>query len=402
MTLVAHNPVRPAVGRFLAEAQWANPQRLRAYATLLALAHSVALAALLYEAIQGRGEPLGSDFVSFWTAGRMALQGHAAAVYDPAAHQAAERLAFGNFPGWYAFFYPPVFLLLCAPLGALPYFAALALWLCASFAAMAAGLRALAPRLVTPLTLAAFPAVFATLGHGQNAFLTAALLAGAALTLDRRPVLSGALLGCLCFKPQLALLVPVALMLAGRWRALAAMAACGLALAALAAFAFGLDTWAAFLAETPMTRATLERGLVEPAKMASVFAAVRVLGGGVLMAYVAQGAAALAALAALAYARPPSGRALIGLVAALAGLTTPFLLDYDLTVLIVPIVVLAEDALETGFLPFEKTALAVAFVLAEIARPLALGLHLPVAPLVVAGLATVTIRRFAAGKPRTP
>ena len=404
MTLVAQHPARPGVWRFLRDAAWANPQRLRAYATLLALAHGAALAALLYMARSGvdaRGEPLGSDFVSFWTAGRMALQGHAAAIYDPAAHQAAERAAFGNFPGWYAFFYPPVFLLLCAPLGALPYFAALALWLSASFAAMAAALRKLSRRLVTPLTLAAFPAVFATLGHGQNAFLTTALLAGAALTLDRRPLLAGALLGCLCFKPQLALLAPIALLLTGRWRALAGMAMSGLALAALATLAFGLDAWTAFLVETPLTRATLERGLVEPAKMASVFAAVRVLGGGVALAYFAQGAAALGALGALVYARPQTGRALIALVAALACLTTPFLLDYDLTILIVPVVVLADEGLETAFLSFEKTALAAAFLLAEIARPLALTLHLPVAPLVVAGLATVMIRRFAGDKLRT-
>jgi alpha-1,2-mannosyltransferase len=402
MTLVAQLPARPGVWRFLRDAPWATPQRLRMYAILLALAHGAALAALLFMARSGvdaRGEPLGSDFVSFWTAGRMALRGHAAAVYDPGAHQAAERAAFGNFPGWYAFFYPPVFLLVCAPLGALPYFAALAVWLGASFAAMAATLRTLSRRLVTPLALAAFPAVFATLGHGQNAFLTTALLAGAALNLDRRPFLAGALLGCLGFKPQLALLAPVALLLTGHWRALAGMAASGLALAALATLAFGLDAWTAFLAETPLTRATLERGLVDPAKMTSVFAAVRVLGGGVELAYLAQGAAALAALAALARARPENGRALIALVATLACLTTPFLLDYDLAILIVPIVVLADDALATGFSPFEKTALAAAFVLAEVARPLALGLHLPIAPLVVAALAAASIRRFAGNRP---
>jgi hypothetical protein len=400
MSLVAQHPARPGAVRFLADAPWANAQRLRAYALLLALAHGAALAALLYMA-RNAAEPLGADFVSFWTAGRMAWQGLGPAIYDPAAHQAAERAAFGNFPGWYAFFYPPVFLLVCAPLGALPYFAALALWLSASFAAMAAALRNLSRRLVTPLALAAFPAVFATVGHGQNAFLTTALLAGAALTLDRRPALAGLWLGCLCFKPQLALLAPLALLLTGRWRALAAMAATGLALAALATLAFGLDAWTAFLAETPMTRATLERGLVEPAKMVSVFAAVRVLGGGVVLAYVAQSAATLAALAALIYARPRSGRALVALVAALACLTTPFLLDYDLTILVVPLVVLAEDALATGFRPYEKTALAAAFLLAEIARPLALTLHLPVAPAVVAALAAVTIRRFAGDKPRT-
>jgi alpha-1,2-mannosyltransferase len=410
MTLATTSPPPTGALRFLRDAPWANPQRLRAYALLLALAHAAALAALLFMArtgIDARGEPLGSDFVSFWSAGRLAWQGHAAAAYDPAAHHAAEQAFFGRPLGWYAFFYPPIFLLVCAPLGAMPYFAALAVWLASTAAALATALRALAPRLVTPLTLAAFPAAFTTVGHGQNAFLTAALLAGAALGLDRRPALAGALIGCLVFKPQLALLAPVALLLTGRWRALAAMAATSAALAVLATLAFGLDAWTAFLAETPMTRATLECGLVDPAKMQSVFAAVRVLGGGVGLAYAAQGAAALGALVALMRARPRDSRALVALISALACLTTPFLLDYDLTLLIVPIVVLAQAGFETGFRPFEITALAAAFLLAEVARPLAMTLSLPVSPLIVAALAAVLIRRFGRArvclhKPHTP
>ena len=398
MSFAAQNPARPAALGFLRDAPWASPPRLRGYAILLALAHAAALAALLVMArtgVDARGEPLGSDFVSFWSAGRLALQGHAAAVYDPAAHHAAEQAFFGRPLGWYAFFYPPIFLLACAPLGALPYFAALALWLTATFAALATALRALGPRLATPLTLAAFPAAFTTIGHGQNAFLTAALLAGAALWLDRRPALAGALLGGLAFKPQLALLVPVALLLAGRWRALAAMGATSATLAGLSALVFGLDAWTAFLAETPMTRATLEQGLVDPAKMQSVFAAVRVVGGSVGLAYAAQVVAAGGALVALARARPRSGRALVALASTLACLTTPFLLDYDLTLLAVPLVVLAQEGCGTGFRPFEITALAAAFLLAEVARPLAMNLHLPVSPLVVAALAFMLIRRFA-------
>ncbi len=397
MTLATTTSPPSGALRFLRDAPWANPQRLRAYAILLAFAHAAALAALLFMSrtgVDARGEPLGSDFVSFWSAGRLAWQGHAAAAYDPAAHHAAEQAFFGASLGWYAFFYPPIFLLLCAPLGALPYFAALALWLTGTAAALAAALRALSPRLVTPLTLAAFPAVFTTIGHGQNAFLTAAVFACAALWLDRRPALAGALLGGIAFKPQLALLLPMALMLTGRWRALAAMTGTAAALAGGSALIFGLDAWTAFLAEIPMSRATLEQGLVDPAKMQSVFAAVRVLGGGVGLAYAAQGAAAAGALVALARARPRDGRALVALAATLTCLTTPFLLDYDLTLLIVPVVVLAQAGCETGFRPYEIATLAAAFLLAEVARPLAMTFAVPVSPLITAALAAVLIARF--------
>ena len=67
---------------------------------------------------------------------------------------------------------------------------------------------------------AAFPAVFINLGHGQNGFLTAGLLGAALLSLPRRPLLSGILFGLLAYKPQFGLLIPVALLVAGQWRAI--------------------------------------------------------------------------------------------------------------------------------------------------------------------------------------
>jgi hypothetical protein len=395
------SPAAPPAGlkRILRDADWANPTRLRNYLALIALAHGVGLVALVYLARSGvdpRGEPLGSDFVSFWTAGRLALAHQAPSVYAPAADLAAERAAFGHPIGWYAFFYPPMFLLACLPLGLLSYGGALGAWLIATFAVFATALRAVSKRFVHPLTLAAFPGVFSTIGHGQNAFLTTGLFAGGVSLLEARPALAGALFGLLCFKPQLAVVAPLALLLSRRWRALAAMAATAAAMAALSALVFGLPTWAAFLKETPMARATLERGLVDPAKMQSVFAAVRVLGGGNGLAYGAQALAALAALAALVSAarRERDARLQFALVAALTCLTTPFLLDYDLTLLIVPIAILAEEGLETGFRPYEKTALVAAYLLPGVARPLAQYAHLPISPLIVAALAAALWRRM--------
>ena len=93
----------------------------------------------------------------------------------------------------------------------------LAIWLAASFAAYLAVMRAILPRPETWLIAAAFPAVFVNIGHGQNGFLTAALLGGALHLLDRRPWLAGVLIGCLAYKPQFGVLIPVALLAGGRW-----------------------------------------------------------------------------------------------------------------------------------------------------------------------------------------
>ena len=47
------------------------------------------------------------------------------------------------------------------------------------------------------LLAAAYPAVFVNLGHGHNGFLTAALMGGGLVLLDRRPWLAGILFGLL-------------------------------------------------------------------------------------------------------------------------------------------------------------------------------------------------------------
>ncbi len=61
----------------------------------------------------------------------------------------------------------------------------------------------------------AFPAVFINIGHGQNGFLTAALLGGALHWLDRKPWLAGILIGMLAYKPQFGVLIPIAFWPAG-------------------------------------------------------------------------------------------------------------------------------------------------------------------------------------------
>jgi alpha-1,2-mannosyltransferase len=109
----------------------------------------------------------------------------------------------------------------------------LAIWLAASFAAYLAAIRAILPGKETLPIAAAFPAVFVNIGHGQNGFLTAALLGGALQLLDRRPWLAGMLIGLLTYKPQFGVLIPIALLAGGRWRSIGAAVATVAALLAL-------------------------------------------------------------------------------------------------------------------------------------------------------------------------
>ena len=379
----------------LREADWLDSARARAYLRILFFVQLAGLVILVLAAqggLDSRGEPLGTDFVSFWTAARMALSGAPASVYDAATHHAAEQAAFGPALGWYAFFYPPVFLLYVLPLGALPYFGALAVWLGGTLAAYAVVLRRFGAGL---MPLLAFPAVLTTLGHGQNAFLSTALFGGGVLLLSARPFAAGLCFAALCYKPQLAVLIPFGLLVAGRWRALAGMVVGGVLLVGAALAAFGWETWRAFFAESALARATLELGLVEPEKMQSFFAALRLLGAPLGFAYAAQIALSVAVAAALALLlrRTRDEQMQGALMAVAALLVTPFVLDYDLTLLAVPLAVLFAQARASSFAPYEKSILLVAFMLPAFSRALAQYAHLPLAPLVLVLLFAALARR---------
>ncbi|HEY7228976.1 MAG TPA: glycosyltransferase family 87 protein [Pseudolabrys sp.] len=336
------------------------------------------------------GRPLGTDFSNVYAAGTYVLDGDAATPFDPPRQYAREQAIFGKDTPFYGWHYPPYFLGLAALLAAMPYALALALWQLTTFAlylwAMreilkAGRARALADPLWLPLVIG-FPAVFVNLGHGHNGFLTAALFGMALLQLDRRPVLAGVLFGCIAYKPQFGILVPIVLAASGRWRAFAAAAAMVAVLTVAVTLVFGLDIWNAFLASTKFTRTVvLERGETGWHKIQSVFSAVRMWGGGIPLAYAVQGTVTVAVATALAWlwrsraAFPLKAAALaIGTI-----LATPYSLDYDLMLLAPAIAFLAADGMQSGFSPWEKTLLAVLWLVPIVTRPVAETTFVPLA-----------------------
>ena len=380
-------------------ARWLTDERARTVRNVLLAV--LPLAVLLSVAtstggVDAAGKVLGTDYAGFWTAARFALGGDPALTYDVAAHHAAQRAAFGAEVGYTAFFYPPPFLLALLPFGALGYLPSLAAWLGATGYAYWRSVRAWRPgwRGLLP-TFLAYPALLINAGHGQNGFLTAALLGGGALALATRPVLGGALLGLLVVKPHLAALVPVALALRGEWRAFAAAGASAGLLALASALLLGPDAWAGFAAAAPMARETLHAGLVEYHKMQSPFAAVRLAGGGVPLAYVAQGllaAGVVVGLALLARARADARAQGAALVAG-ALLATPFLLDYDLAIAAAPMLWLWSEGDRTGAARFERPVLAAAFLLPLVARTVGELTSIGPAPFVLAALFALVLRR---------
>lgn len=386
----------------LCDADWMSKARARAYRGVFLVCFPgffLLYLVLSHGGLDLYGRPLGTDFISFWTASQIALSGAPASAYDVATHWAAQKALFGDGLNYTAFFYPPVFLLLCLPLALLPYFGALALWLVASGAACFAALRALAGRPMAEFL--ALPAVWINVVYGQNGFVTTALFAAAAASIGSSPVLAGVYLGALVYKPHFLILAPFAL-LAGRcWRTILAAGVCAIALCALSLAVFGLQTWQAFLAGTALAQATLEQNLVGYEKMQSSFAAARLLGAGLTAAYAIQIVIAIGAAAVVVYlvwTRPVDERLGVALVSGTV-CATPFLLPYDLMLMAVPMAWLLREAGRGGFRPWEKTVMMLNFITPLVAAPLALHTHIPIGPLAILSMFAVVARRIVVSPP---
>jgi alpha-1,2-mannosyltransferase len=380
----------------LRDAPWLTRRRVRDYAAMLIAFYCLAIGWVLSGPgmVDPGGRAKGTDFVSFWTVSAALHDGGAGDVYRPERLAARERALQGN-DDFYAFAYPPSALPIVYPLALLPYLWSLAAWLAAGLALYLRAMCRILPEKLTLLAGLAFPAVFVTLGHGQNALLSAGILASALSLLERRPVIAGALIGLLTCKPQLGLLIPVALVCGGHWRALAAATLSALGLAALSLLLFGGGVWSDFLASTGFAQAMLEQELVPYFKMQSVFAATRLLGGSLGFAYAVQGVATLlAALVAAAIWRGPAVPNLKYAVLVVAGLlASPFLLDYDLMLLAPAIAWLVAVQRRAGIRPWEAAALAAACLAPLLARPLAQATGVIVTPAIEVALLVVLAAR---------
>jgi len=390
---------------FLSEAGWLNARRLRDYPRIFLALYMLAIVMVLAVSADGIGpgnRPLGTDFMDVWSAGVMAQEGRPAEAYDFAKHFEVQEAALpwgdtdrADIP-FYGWCYPPMFLLLAYVLAFLPYLAALLLWMISTLPLYLAAIRAIVPGQVAMVAALAYPGVFVTLGHGQNSFLTAALLGGGLVLLKSRPLMAGVLFGVLSYKPHFGLLLPLALLAGGHWRAIFSAGMTVLAVAGASWLAFGTDTWLAFFHSLEQTRTfILEQGPTGWQKIQSSFSAVRMLGGDIPLAYAVQ--IFVTVFCAFWIVRVwRSGLASelqYALLATGAILSTPYVLDYDLMVMALPIAWMASYGLREGFLKWEKMALVMVWILPLFARSLGMLTGLPVGPVALLVFLFVLLRR---------
>jgi hypothetical protein len=386
----------------LKSGDWLTAARAHGYSLILLVICALAILgwiAASHGLIDPNGKPIGTDFSNVYAAGELTWQGKPADAYDPALQHAAEKAVFGGrevpFYGWH---YPPFFLAVAFLVASLPYAFGLAVWLAASLAAYLAAIRAILPRPETLLIAAAFPAVFINIGHGQNGFLTAALLGGALHWLDRRPWLAGILIGLLAYKPQFGVMIPLALLANQRWSSIAAAIATVAALVAVSLAVLGGGVWHAFADSMNFTQAiVLEQGGTGWEKIQSAFSAARNWGADVHTAYAIQIALGLALAATLAWLwhSDAAFELKASALATASLLATPYVLDYDLVVLAIAIAFLARHGLARGFRDYEISLLAAAWIVPLLSRGIAGATGIPLGLIAMLALYAFTLHRAA-------
>ncbi|MBR1200938.1 DUF2029 domain-containing protein [Bradyrhizobium sp. AUGA SZCCT0240] len=313
----------------------------------------------------GLGVP--TDFISFWAAGRLALDGFPAQAFDWDILKRIEVAKLGqDFDGDFPWHYPPPFFFVASVLALLPYTVAYLGWVLASLVPYLAVMRAIVGHNFGVLLALAVPMVFMNALVGQNGFLTAALIGGTLYLIPIRPVLAGICLGLLTYKPQFGLLFPIALIAAGHWRVFISASVTAIAMFVVSWLAFGTESWLAFFHWIPRSsQEIMTEGKATWWKLQSLYSMVRYLGGTEQLAWAFQFilTASVAVVVALMWRSRVPYTLKAAALAAGTLLAMPYLAIYDMVVLAIPVGFLFRIGLRSGFRAYELPMLGIALVL---------------------------------------
>lgn len=287
------------------------------------------------------GHLLQIDFAVFWTAGNLALHGTPHVAYVPhLIHLAEEHTVGHNFPANLPWGYPPLFLCIAAVLACFPVALSFLLWNCTTLLAFGGTIASITNRPVTFLAAAVAPWSLISLYIGQDGLFSASIVGSVLLLLNRRPVLSGILLGLLTFKPQLGILFPVVLAFGRYWRAMVWACVGTLLWTGLSVVFFGYGSLLDFFHDLfAFTDGLLIKDGIGWYNFQSLYALARWVGAAGNLCWFLQAVVSVGSVAALAVlwrSDVPFSLKAAGVAAAIP-VATPYVFVYDLSVLTVAI-----------------------------------------------------------------
>ena len=348
------------------------PRKAVEWITLVLVAICVAYVFMAAKAtLEGNPTRHFGDFFALWTSAFITHGGDAAVNFNVDVLHARQVALGMDADAYNPFPYPPTFLLLLGPLGRLPLHQAFYVFMIPTFVvyvlAMAVGRWR---EWWWALGACVAPATGLTLISGQTGYLSGALMVAGLRLLPARPLLAGVMFGLLTYKPQLGVLVPVALLAMGGWRAIAAAVATFAVLAAAAGYAYGFNLWGLW-AHSLVEYATRFKPVV--GYMPTIYANATLLGAGRSLAWGLQLLVSLpvAVVVWRAWRQGPSPRASALLVVG-TYLATPHAFNYDLPMMTMGLVwyfaerLRGEQRLDLG----ELLALLLAFAMPLIMQSL--------------------------------
>jgi alpha-1,2-mannosyltransferase len=340
-------------------------QNLWIWLLIALIAHSIAYGCVYVNRMEGGLTP-GGDFPAFWSAAHiLASGGNAGAVYNTAP---LNELLKGHLEETIpALPYPPPLLMLIAPLGHLPYIPSLLAWLlltgffyviatCATPVwrecreALSTSQRRIALMFIVASPFALYNAI-----AGQSGFLMAGLMIAGLALLPRHPWFAGMCFGLLAMKPQLALMVPVFLLLAREWRCIIAALVTAILLIQISAGHFGGESWQLYMHYLQVYTAALN---AMPEMMmtlnGSLYWVLKTRGIDPNLVFVVQAlfvAYAFWSLTQLRYASAPLQGALLVTATFIAA---PYIMIYDTTLWILPVLYWLPDILRGNTTALER------------------------------------------------
>ncbi len=360
-----------------------------------------------------RGEaPLLTDFTSLYAASMLVKQQPASDLYIPkemyqAGLRGAQAAYGGNLSekqartiGFHPWMYPPTFILAAIPLAYLSYFSAWCAWLAVTAIPYLAALRAILQGQSFWLIGLAAPPVFYNIMYGQTGFLTAGFIGLGLAWLVPRPMLAGICIGLAGVKPHFGILIPLALACGGHWRVFGAASATVIATIIFSLIAFGDDPWFGFIGTSVYLVEGFGIGAYNFKPMVSIISTMRLAGGSIDSAWLAQiaSAAIMSLIVAWTWWCGRARRDTLGLQSAILCLTTllavPSVYLYDLMLLVPAMAWIWLDMHQRGARVTEMVILIASFASLHLIRPSAIYMDVQIGTLFVLTMLLLALHRY--------
>lgn len=183
-----------------------------------------------------------NDFRVFWAAGKLALESRITEIFDNDSLNAVHQI---DPNAWMPWLYPPGYLIFVTPFGTVSFGVAWIIFSLISITAVALALKPFTGQAKPLWVGCVFAPAFATaLVIGQNSLLWVSGIAAAIWALrSGKDYRAGFFIGLLTLKPQLGLLIPLALLAIGAWRTILAATITAILVAVIPTLIYGVEYW---------------------------------------------------------------------------------------------------------------------------------------------------------------